>query len=195
MLSEQEGWSKAVRTLKWLHSRMRTPATLLLVSNSPPNERIDLLTTVFWHNIGFKVSSLRSQCFPRQSQHAGPLHHATSHRPSSSKVVKSTLVEELTADSPVPYTERLEDYPFLVPKWEAELDIREAAVAAAAKAAASTEDAGGVGVLRGEGDALHGEGRAAVERPVTDGPRLRAELPHGSMAFAPGTAFVYTLEK
>ena len=63
MLAEQEGWSRAVRTLKWLHSRMRTPATLLLVSNSPPNERIDLLTTAFWHNIGFKVSSVRNQCF------------------------------------------------------------------------------------------------------------------------------------
>ena len=112
-------------------------------------------------------------------------------------MVKSTSVEELTADSPVPYTERLEDYPFLVPKWEAELDIRgaAAAVAAAAKAAASTEDADVVGVLRGEGDALQGEEGAAVERPVTDGPRLRAALPHGSMAFAPGTAYVYTLEK
>ena len=175
---------------------MRTPATLLLVSNSPPNERIDLLTTAFWHNIGFKVS-VRNQCFPRRSQHAGPLHPATSHRPFSSKVVKSTSVEELTADSPVPYTERLEDYPFLVPKWEAELDIREAAAAAAAaaKAAASAEDAEGAGVLQGEGDAVQGEGGAAVQRPVTDGPRLRAELPQGSMPFAPGTAFVYTLEK
>ena len=57
MLTKEDGWQRAVRTIKWIYSRMRTPGTLMVVSHSPPDERIDLLSTVYWHSIIFKVSA------------------------------------------------------------------------------------------------------------------------------------------
>ena len=55
MLTKEDGWQRAVRTIKWIYSRMRTPGTLMVVSHSPPDERIDLLSTVYWHSVIFKV--------------------------------------------------------------------------------------------------------------------------------------------
>lgn len=55
MLTNEDGWERASRALKWLHDRMRTPGTLLLVSHSPPHERVELLNTVYWHDMQFKV--------------------------------------------------------------------------------------------------------------------------------------------
>ena len=55
MLTREDGWQRAAQALKWLHGRMRTPGTLMLVSHSPPHERIELLNTIYWHDMKFKV--------------------------------------------------------------------------------------------------------------------------------------------
>ena len=55
MLTTEDGWQRSVRAFKWLYGRMRTPATMLLVSHSPPDERIDLINSVYWHSVEFKV--------------------------------------------------------------------------------------------------------------------------------------------
>jgi hypothetical protein len=56
LLITEDGWRKADRALKWIYSVMKTPSTLILVSHSPPHDRIDLLSSVSWHDIQFKVS-------------------------------------------------------------------------------------------------------------------------------------------
>ncbi|KAL6754019.1 hypothetical protein V8C86DRAFT_2713852 [Haematococcus lacustris] len=54
MLSGRDGYGRAVAALKVLHETLKTPGTLLLVSHSPPADRLTLLRTVYWHDIQVK---------------------------------------------------------------------------------------------------------------------------------------------
>jgi hypothetical protein len=51
MLSAEDGWERAERALQWIHQHMRTPSTFVLISHSPPHDRINLLSCVYWHSI------------------------------------------------------------------------------------------------------------------------------------------------
>eukprot|EP00955_Chlamydomonas_euryale_P071361 361051-Chlamydomonas_euryale.AAC.4 len=56
LLGARDGWRAAERALRELYERMRTPGTLLLVSHSPPHERMDMLASVpHWHDVQVSV--------------------------------------------------------------------------------------------------------------------------------------------
>ena len=89
-------------------------------------------------------------------------------------------VEELSQVSNAkPYREHLEDYPFAVPEWERQKEIRRAAAQEAAAAAAA--------------EAAR-EGRV-LEDPVPVDAVEPSPLPVGCMHFSPEVAFIYILEK
>uniref|UniRef100_A0A7R9V8G6 Methyltransferase domain-containing protein n=1 Tax=Chlamydomonas euryale TaxID=1486919 RepID=A0A7R9V8G6_9CHLO len=61
LLGARDGWRAAERALRELYERMRTPGTLLLVSHSPPHERMDMLASVpHWHDVQFKMVTATS---------------------------------------------------------------------------------------------------------------------------------------
>mmetsp|Transcript_22625 Transcript_22625/g.57564 ORF Transcript_22625/g.57564 Transcript_22625/m.57564 type:complete len:230 (-) Transcript_22625:284-973(-) len=56
LLCEREGGHKRAETaIRTMYEVLKTPAVLVLVSHSPPSDRLDLLQTVYWHDIQVKV--------------------------------------------------------------------------------------------------------------------------------------------
>lgn len=49
-----DGYAQAERAIRHTYELMRTPATLIYVSHSPPVDRIDLINTCYWHEVKVK---------------------------------------------------------------------------------------------------------------------------------------------
>ena len=54
LLSASDGYERAATALRWMWAQTKTPATVILVSHSPPHERIDFLLSEFWNDIKVK---------------------------------------------------------------------------------------------------------------------------------------------
>ncbi|KAF5837083.1 S-adenosyl-L-methionine-dependent methyltransferase [Dunaliella salina] len=55
ILSKSGGYPRAVHAMQAIYSHMKTPATLVLVSHSPPQDRMDLFHSLYWHEIKVRV--------------------------------------------------------------------------------------------------------------------------------------------
>lgn len=55
MMTSEDGWERATRALFWIYTRLRTPSNLIIVSHSPPEDRIELLMSIYWNEIHFKM--------------------------------------------------------------------------------------------------------------------------------------------
>ena len=51
ILAEHDGYDKAVAAVRSIYDHLKTPATFVLVSHSPPPDRLELLQVVYWHDI------------------------------------------------------------------------------------------------------------------------------------------------
>ena len=94
LLSTPGGYDRAASQLKWIWMNSKTPSTIVLVSHSPPDERMDFFLGLYWRDI--KVNQV---C-----------------QPSLEDIILSPLDQSHKAS--------IRDYPYAIGRWEEELELR-----------------------------------------------------------------------
>lgn len=95
LLSTIDGYEGAANALRWMWTRTKTPATVILVSHSPPHERVNFYLTEFWNSFRVKVIEM----------------------PSVQEVIQNPAASQSTKPS-------IHEFPFAIERWQEELELR-----------------------------------------------------------------------
>eukprot|EP00798_Chlamydomonas_sp_ICE-L_P019131 gene19131-25738_t len=60
ILSGVGGWDRGVTAIQSIYENMKTPSKLIVVSHSPPEDRLDLINSVYWHEVKDRLDLINS---------------------------------------------------------------------------------------------------------------------------------------
>ncbi|GAX83744.1 hypothetical protein CEUSTIGMA_g11169.t1 [Chlamydomonas eustigma] len=213
ILSAEDGWERAARALQWVYQHMRTPATFILISHSPPHDRINLLSSVYWHSIQFKMvrgsslEDLMSENLHHEELVDYPYAVAEWEEQMEIRAAAQVALDEAAKKVEI---EQIADPSSLTPDEQGgqqvdDVDIEDERVENQAEAQIGTLDTSRsveeevTGGDMGRYSYVNSSVNQLLARADSDlkdrGCWKKSELPEGRLNFSPGLAFVYILEK